>query len=503
MIRISAVTAAALGTAEKFAVNVLVDLSRLAQVDSPEIDAVELRAIDRPADGDLRACVDAGWYIESHDGVVDIPRAALRQVTAVVGAIAEQSSTAEDRFGRVPPTVNAVVAAGLERQPVISQAAVLLRQAVTRAAGSRPLRLVQPWPNGKRWAAAFTHDLDVVALWPAFTALRVVELARNRDARRIGAVVSAAVRAIGRNPVLGAVDSVLEAERAHGVLSTWFILCGSPTANSFVAGDVTYRPESVGARAILRRIAGGRNAIGLHGSFATSEGPAVFRDQRARLSALTGQPALGVRQHFLRMRPGATQAAMCAAGFVYDSTFGFADRNGFRLGVADAVPAWEETGKDALPLQLIPFCWMDRALSKYRGVEDPAEWLADAMAMADEARAVDGLWVGIWHPNMAPALGFPGATEAFSELVHRLTALDPYVATLDTIAAWRSARRAVRVRRVDADGRVVAECDADPGLPMALEHADGSAAEPVTMVTTARHVAAPVVPPAPGAHATT
>jgi hypothetical protein len=34
------------------------------------------------------------------------------------------------------------------------------------------VRLAEPWPEGRRWAAVFTHDLDVVALWPVFAAAR-------------------------------------------------------------------------------------------------------------------------------------------------------------------------------------------------------------------------------------------------------------------------------------------------------------------------------------------
>src|SRR5438445_9574267 len=70
----------------------------------------------------------------------------------------------------------------------------------------------------------------------------------------------------------------------------------------------------------------------------------LFQSQRARLERLTGtpHPPQGVRQHFLRLRPGVTHRAMAAAGLAYDSSYGFADRNGFRLGVADVIPVWDE-----------------------------------------------------------------------------------------------------------------------------------------------------------------
>jgi len=68
---------------------------------------------------------------------------------------------------------------GVEREPVIQRAALALQAAARKAAGTRPFRTVTAWPNGHRWAAAFTHDLDVVSWWPAFTLLRMVELARK------------------------------------------------------------------------------------------------------------------------------------------------------------------------------------------------------------------------------------------------------------------------------------------------------------------------------------
>ena len=73
---------------------------------------------------------------------------------------------------------------------------------------------------------------------------------------------------------------------------------------------------------------------------------------------------------------------------------------------------------------------MDRALSKYQHVETPRAWIDDALALAERCRSVEGLWVGIWHPNLAPALGFPDAPEAYARLVGELARGDAHVAPL-------------------------------------------------------------------------
>jgi peptidoglycan/xylan/chitin deacetylase (PgdA/CDA1 family) len=345
-----------------------------------------------------------------------------------------------------------LVRAGRERVPVVQRYAAGLRAAVQAVAGRRPVRLLAPWPDGRRWAAAITHDLDVVAGWPVFTLLRVAELVGGGQLARAGRVVGAAARAVGKNPVLAGVRALLEAERSAGLPATWFVLCGTPTPATWLRGDLTYTPESHPNRRLLDEITQAGHEIGLHGSFATTLNADRLREERERLGRLIGAAPTGVRQHFLRMRPGQTQAAMRAAGFHYDATYGFPDRNGLRLGVADSVPAWFVDG--AGPLETVPLVWMDRALSKYRGVEDPYAWIADALSLAAMCRDVEGLWVGLWHPNLTAALGFPGAPDALRRLLASLAAEAPFWGTVGKIVDWRRARRAARVQRLARDGMV-------------------------------------------------
>ncbi len=193
-----------------------------------------------------------------------------------------------------------------------------------------------------------------------------------------------------------------------------------------LAGDSTYRPEGPAARRILTALTHAGHEISLHGSFATAEDAKAMMAQRRQLSRLADSPVEGIRQHFLRMHPGRTQRIMVEAGFEYDASWGFADRNGFRLGVADVVPAWDAEREATMPLDLVPLVWMDRALSKYAGVEEPGRWIEDARELARECKAAEGVWVGLWHPNTMEALGFPGAEPAFVSLLQALADDRPY-----------------------------------------------------------------------------
>jgi hypothetical protein len=464
-----------LAPAERFALDLLVDLSRLLRADAlpKDVDVVRLVVTDRPAAGDVRALHETGWGIVAADGEVRLPRAALARLAAIAAGEAEQRSMSTDRFGRVPSSENVLAAEGLEGEPVVAAAADRLRAAALEAAGGRPVRLLAPWPGGRRWAAAFTHDLDVVALWPAFTLLRLAELARKKQLRRAARVIAAALAAMVRRPVWSAAREVLDVEGRHGVRSTWFILCGTPTAKTARAGDLTYRPEGAGARRILDAVAGAGHELGLHGSFETMDRGAAFAEQRTRLERIVGRDVAGVRQHYLRTRHGTTERDMAGAGFRYDSTWGFADRNGFRLGVADVVPAWDAVTGRPLGLEAVPFTWMDRSLSKYRAVEEPERWIDEALSLAARCEAVGGLWVGIWHPNLSPPLGYPDAPRAFARLVREMAARTPWLCAMGEAVAWRRARRSARAVSVAEGGAVRASYEGEAVEAPRLEDAAG------------------------------
>jgi hypothetical protein len=460
---------------ERFGLDVLADLSCFPEVEDAHAGVVRVTISERDANvTDLRVAATQQWHIERGDGMVSVPRAVLRRIGEIAAGCAEQRSTVRDRFGRVPSSENVPVQQGVAGDPIVARAAQQLRDAVLASAGRRPVAGLAPWPDGKRWAAAVTHDLDVVDLWPVFTALRVGELGRKGHVGRAARVLGSALLSLGRNPVQRGLQQLLAVEQTRDIVSTWFVLCGTPTLGTMRAGDLTYRPEGRGARAAVRALRERGCEINLHGSFATSDRHTLFVEQRRRLAQLTGSAVLGVRQHFLRMRPGQTMRGMTEAGFRYDSTWGFPDRNGFRLGVADVIPTWDGAGDRPLDLQEAPVVWMDRALSKYAGVEDPEAWINDGVALAEACREVNGLWVGVWHPNLTPPLGFPGAPEAFAALLDRLLAREPYLAPLGKLVAWRLARRSVRVRGIFPDGRpdVYARM-APPDLTLSLEESAG------------------------------
>src|ERR1044071_5065608 len=111
----------ALAPAERYGLDLLVDLSRVLPAEDAGAMVTELCVMDEPGRFDtLERCVAGGWGISEGNGVVRVPRGALRLVADLAGAGAEQRATARDRHGRVPSGENALVAAGPGREPGVA-----------------------------------------------------------------------------------------------------------------------------------------------------------------------------------------------------------------------------------------------------------------------------------------------------------------------------------------------------------------------------------------------
>src|SRR5687767_9272628 len=272
-----------LGPAEKFGLDVILDLSRLLVAERAECDLVRLTVSHRGSAGSAAADLSSRAALELADGEVRVTGAALRAIAEIAGGAIEQRSTASDRHGRVPASDNPLVAAGQSRRPVVSLLANDLRQAVLAVAGRRPVRSLAPWPEGHRWAAVVTHDLDVVDWWPLFPLLRMAQLGAKGDWDIVSRVARAARRSIRRDPVSRGIHSLLQLEAHHRVRATWFVICADPTIRSMIAGDSTYRADGAPARRILSDLAQAGHEIGLHGSFATAHNSKAMMTQRRTL----------------------------------------------------------------------------------------------------------------------------------------------------------------------------------------------------------------------------
>jgi hypothetical protein len=162
------------------------------------------------------------------------------------------------------------------------------------------------------------------------------------------------------------------------------------------------------------------------------------RAEMAELTRLTGQPAAGVRMHWLYF---ADDSPTCLekAGFDYDSTCGYNDAIGYRAGTSQ-VFRWPGTEH----LMELPLVIMDSALlspGRMGLAEGPA--VAQCRSIVTQARRFGGTVVVNWHcRSLAPErLWRRPYQELLKELKHDDRA---WFATAREVVSWFRWRRSIR-----------------------------------------------------------
>jgi hypothetical protein len=314
----------------------------------------------------------------------------LGEIFEWVSADHERSITESDSVGRPPFAETLHGRYGLSpRVPWATEAMRWLHARLATAwdrSPGWPATLVGPL--GRTLVAA-THDLDFLPGRAGQTSLRYAKnlaYAVRHDRSIVPQVVAAGASAVvGRNP-LDRLAWMVEREQDLGIRSSVNVLCRRAHRR-----DANYDLSEPRTRTRLRWLADQGVELGVHGSYTSLDGSGGLVREYAALRDV-GYDACGGRQHWLRYRGTRLFSELEAAGALYDSSAGFADRVGFRHGASFPFPPWDFQREQPFPLLEIPLAVMEGALE---GHDDA---VAQAHTVMDNA--VSGGWGGVavlWH----------------------------------------------------------------------------------------------------------
>jgi hypothetical protein len=200
--------------------------------------------------------------------------------------------------------------------------------------------------------------------------------------------------------------------------------------------------------------------VGLHGIDAWRDGAAGSAEREA-ISRVSGQSTTGVRMHWLFWDDGAPER-LEAAGFTYDSTFGYNDTVGFRAGTMQAFKPITARHLLEMPLTI-----MDTALfyPSYLNLTDEAAKHV-VRPLVDDAERYGGALTINWHDrSLAPERLWGGF---YTDLVEGLKQRAAWFPPATQAAAWFRQRRSAvfhSVCREDDSLRVAVSADRFEELP--------------------------------------
>ena len=306
-----------------------------------------------------------------------------------------------DSHGRFARSASLVEAADLAHRPVLDEMTAGLREFVRSYAAGLGLttRVHSPWPVGKSFAVALSHDIDhaskqeprQVIRKTAAAALAAVRAQRKVAQRRLSDAAGLAGLRGSRNPhwLMG---EMVRMEEGLGFRATYFVLPHTEASVREGGRKVRrYDVRTANIRSMLADLESHGAELALHTTYDAHDYPSgLSRDLAVLQGAVPERSKIeGVRSHYLRLVPQ-TLTRTKEAGLRWDSTLGWQEGWGFRTGTA--LPFRVATGSHDDNLWELGLHVMDVAVGS-GGLSSAVD------GILGQARAIGGVASILIHPN--------------------------------------------------------------------------------------------------------
>jgi len=320
----------------------------------------------------------------SHLHISTFPFDLLSAVFYLVSRYEEYLPFKPDEHGRFPSTESLASKMEILEEPIVNQWAQVFGDELENHFG-RQIGIKKP-------AYRFISTIDVDNAWA---------YAHKGWKRTIGGFWNDRKSMVARNfrfQVLrenqpdpyDTYDLIERFHREAGTEPLWFFLLGH-----YGKYDKNISPRNCNYQRLIRGISrDGR--VGIHPSYHSHASPDGVAREVSMLSHILGQPVIRSRQHFLKLRLPATYRALIRAGIREDYSLGYADKPGFRAGIALPFRFFDLERNKAEDLTVYPFQVMDQTLRQYLDLK-PDEALARVLDLADKTKKAGGTLITLWH----------------------------------------------------------------------------------------------------------
>lgn len=299
-----------------------------------------------------------------------------------------------DEHGRFPGKQSLPYRAGFIDRPVVDEYAALLR----KWAGQVGVNLPEP---KRKFSALLTHDVDTLGIRPRpLQPLRSIASGLlGRQPWRRALRNAAAAAGFARDPYDN-IEEVVRLDRrladqcaGNECRSFYFFMAGG---SSQFDGGYDIRGSKV--RKALQCVRTSGADVGLHTSYEAGGRPKLITGEHATLEEVAEVSISKNRHHFLTWRELEDGHELAAAGITWDSTLGYADVAGFRLGVCRPIPLFDPARRCLLGIEEHPLIVMDCTLSNdnYMNLDEEAAF-DYVCRLADATSRHQGEFVILWH----------------------------------------------------------------------------------------------------------
>jgi peptidoglycan/xylan/chitin deacetylase (PgdA/CDA1 family) len=277
------------------------------------------------------------------------------------------------------------------------------------------------YPDNKSFAVCLTHDIDSVYKSITSKSLHAVKYVTQG---KLNESVAAMKQMSSKKKPYCNFKEIMKLEEKYNARSSFFFLALDPADQ-----DYEYRIEDL--RDEISFIQDQGWEIGLHGGHQGSVDLDKLRNEKRNLEKVTSTAITGCRNHYLKFIVPDTWELLKKAGFIYDTTLGYADCVGFRNGMCHPFRPFNLlTGKPVDILE-IPLTIMEDSFENYMRFDLKRAWEI-SKRLIDTVMRYNGVVTLLWHNK-----SLTGDQKKFYEKILNYCAeKDAWMTSGESIAAW-------------------------------------------------------------------
>ena len=197
--------------------------------------------------------------------------------------------------------------------------------------------------------------------------------------------------------------------------SIYFFLLGDYGVN-----DKNLPIESKKFQSLIKML-GDYADIGIHPSYGSNKSKEQLKKEVSRLSKVLHRDITKSRQHFLKLTLPETYRNLIDLDIIDDYTMGFATQVGFRASICSTFNFYDLDNEVETKLRIHPFVIMEGTLKYHLNVH-PEDALQKIKPLIDEVRAVNGVFISLWHNDTINNQNiWQGWQKAYEEMVKYAT----------------------------------------------------------------------------------
>ena len=265
---------------------------------------------------------------------------------------------------------------------------------------------------------ALSHDIDYIKKWSLGIIYReiikyfLLNKKKEPFKKRIVRLKHFFKAFFNRNdPYRNSFIKMVNYEIENNIRATYFFKSGTTSKH-----DVSY---SLKNKFLLKMIGELKNKgfdIGLHPSYNAYNTENIMKGELLKLKRVINTEQLGVREHFLRYDVKLTPMIHSNLNFIYDSSLGYHDFEGYRTGYSFPHKLFDLKNNKPLNIIEVPLIIMDSTLEYYRNFE-PEKSKVIIKEMINKLKNYGGIFTLLIHNTCYDDFDYKGWGTVYEEII--------------------------------------------------------------------------------------